>query len=190
MQAVGPGLDGEAAVGDRDAVLAPNGAFGGTDLVDAAGDGHLVLAHDAVARGGGDDQLAGAVEGDVVLGEDHGVHVVVVDLDEAAAVGEGVDGALGKGLEDLIRLDDVDGREGLGVNRHVVQHQLDLVVLVRVDDDAAVFQRAGENVGARRGDGDGAAGDLHAVRGSGNAGAVQGDENRFGSIIVTGQIPI
>ena len=76
---------GEASVRDGEAVLGRDGVLCGLDRVAAAGDRHLVLTHDAVARRGCNLQRTAAVEGQVVFGVDHAVYLAVVDLGKASA---------------------------------------------------------------------------------------------------------
>ena len=142
-----------------------------------------------MARRRGNAQAARAVEGQVVPGEDHRVHIAVVDLGKAAAVGKGVLRALGQGEEHLVGLGHVDGGEVLGGDRNAVQHQLDFVVLGRADDDAALVI-AGEDIGARGGDGDGAVANLHrGVAGLG-VGAIQSDGHGLVAVIVAGEVAL
>ena len=67
---------GEIAVVDPDGIVGVDAPALGGDGIDAAGEFHVVLAHDAVLDGG-DRQAACAVENDIVPGKYCGVHVAV-----------------------------------------------------------------------------------------------------------------
>ena len=125
----------------------------------------------------GDGQGAVPVQGQVGLGEDGAVHVVVVRLDEVAGGGEGVLGLVGQGDEHLVGLPDIEGRAALAGDGDAVQHQLDLGRLGDADDDLPVGEGAGQQVGALGGDGDGVAvdGDAGPVGGGGAVGERHGD---------------
>ena len=161
----------------------------GGDFIYAGGNGHLVLAHDAAAGGAGDMQGAVAVEGDVVLGEYHGVHVVFILGGKAAAVGEGIHRALGQSDKDLVCLLDVDGGIVGAVDAHTVQNQLDLILRGGIHQNIAVVETAGDHVGSWAGNGHHGAGDLHAVGVCLPAGAGEGD-SIYSIVIFPGQIPV
>ncbi len=190
MDAVLARGDGHAGVGDADVVLAGDGMAGGGQVVAAVGDGQFVLGYDSMTGGGGNGQRAGAVDGQVFLGENHRIDVVFVNGKEAAAVGEYIVGVLRQREEHLVRLQDVNGGTGLAVDGGVVQHQLGLVGLFCVDDDHAVVQRAGDHIGAFIKDGNGAAGDLDRIGGAGGAVSVQGDQCAFARIVAAFIVPI
>ena len=184
------GDDGEIGVHDAHVVLSGQTVGGAVDVVDAAGDLQRILGHDAVTCRGGDDENAAAVQGQVILGEDHGVDVVSVNGREGAAVGKSVGGARRQGEEHLVCLTDVNGCAGLTVDGHTVENQLSFVALSRVDDDHAVVQGAGENVGSLVGDGDVAAGDFHGIGAAGGGSTVELNDGALTLVITAVQIPV
>ena len=151
VEAVGAGGELQDAVRDADGVVGLQGLFVGGDHVGAAGDLQIVLAHHAVFAGG-DGQGAGAVEGQVALGEDHAVQIGVTVLDEAAGDGEGA--VYGGGDEHFVGGLHVDGGGVVVGEVEPLQHQLHLILLVRLHGHGHVPGAAGQHVGPGGGDGD------------------------------------
>ena len=151
VEAVGPGGELQHAVRDADGVVGLDGLDLGGDHIGAAGDLQIVLAHDAVP-GGADGQGTGAVQDQVALGEDHAVRVGVPVGGEAAGDGQGA--VCGGGDEHLVGGLHIDhGRVRVG-DAEPVQHQLHLVLLVRLHIDGGVLSAAGEHVDPGGGDAD------------------------------------
>lgn len=167
--------DGEGAPADAHAVVGGQAVAGGGDGVGAAGHHQVILAHNAVAPGGLHGEGSGAVEGQVGAAKERGVHIVVVLLGVGAGVGQGVFTARGQGEEYLVRLPDVDGGVALTVEGHPVQHQLDFGGVRGVNEQRAVGEGAGEEVGALLGDGGGGAVHGDGIGSGGNGGAIKGD---------------
>ena len=110
MDGIVPGAQGDGRAGDEEAVVYMNGIRRGGDGDLAAGDAQAVVCGNAVLIGGGDGEGAGAVDGQIVVGEDGTVGLVRQgSLAVSLAGGDGVFRALRQGQEYLIRLIDPDG---------------------------------------------------------------------------------
>ena len=146
VQPILAGGDGEIASRHGQTVLPSHAVLRSGDGVSAAGDGQLVLGHHAVARPGVDGQTAGAVEGQVGLGEHHGIDVVLINGGIAAAVGQGVFRPLCQGEEHLIGAFGIDGG-GVGAGEAcAVQDDLHLVGIPGVHHDLAICQGTGHQI--------------------------------------------
>ena len=174
---------------DADAVFAAQRLRGRLDLHSAGGKDQVVLADNAVARRCVDHKLTGAVDRQILLGEDHGVDVVLVDLLEGAVVGKLAQRAGIQGNEYLVSLGHVDGGKGLGIDGRAAQDKLDLLGVRGVYDHAAI-ERARENVGARLRDGHGGAVDGNTGACAGGAVARQRDCDRLGFVIFAGKVAV
>ena len=78
MDAVLAGLDGKGTIGNADAVLAGQSLAGGSNGIGAAGYSQVIFGYDPMTSRRRDGQGAAAVEGEVTLGKDSGVNVVVI----------------------------------------------------------------------------------------------------------------
>ena len=130
---------------------------GRRDRVAAAGDNQVVFGDDTVSAGGGDGQRTLSVERQVGFGKHRAVNVIVVQLDKGFAACQRVLSAGCCGDEYLVGLSDIERGAVRALDGCTVQHQLEFVGVVGIDDHHAVVQCAGQDVGALVGDGDGAA---------------------------------
>ena len=153
MQCVLRGLDGEIAVGDRDALVGFDRVGGRGDVDSAAGDLDIVLAGDTVV-GAVDGQGAQTVEYEIILGEDDGVGVGVAVSGEGAGDGQLGGRALYGGDEYLVGVLDVDRGRGAVLDGRAVEHKLNLIVIAGVYDDGRISCGAGDHINALFGDGD------------------------------------
>ena len=137
------------AVGDADGVVGLDGHGRRGDGVGAAGDLQVVLTHDAVLRGG-KGQGGVAVEHQVALGIDDAIGLVGA----VEGPGDGQGAVAADGDKDLVRGLHIDGGGVLVGYCKAVQHQLDLVVLVRLHIHGHVRGGAGEHIDPGFGDAD------------------------------------
>ena len=86
-----------------------------------------------------DGQAAGTVEGQVSLGKDHRVDVVIIDGYVFPAVGQGVLRTLCQGDKHLVSLQSVDGGGGAAGDVRPRQHQLYLLGIAGVYNNLAVI---------------------------------------------------
>ena len=137
-----------------------------------------------------DGEAAGAVEGQIRLGKDHRVDVVVIDGLIGPAVGQGILRSLRQGHKYLIRLQGVDGGGSGTGDIRPGQHQLDLVRVPRVDHDLSLRQGSGEEEGSRVGDGHPAAVNSDRVGGTGSSLPVEFNRDCRALVIGACQIPV
>ena len=90
MEAVLACGEGEAAVGHANAVVDLESVAACLERVIATVDIEFVLAHHTVTAGGGDRQLACAVEVQGILGKQYRINVALVNGGEGAAVAQAV----------------------------------------------------------------------------------------------------
>ena len=122
-----------------------------------------VHPYDAVSGGRSDRKRAGAVEGEILLGKNDRIDVVVVNGDKGAPIGKRVFGAVHQCDKDLIRFENIQRSGGLAVDTEAVEHQLEFRGIGSIDDHHAVVQCAGNTVYRFFGDGDGRPGNADAV---------------------------
>lgn len=139
--------DREVAVRDGDGIVGLQRVGGAGDDIGSAGDLEIVLAGNAVVRGG-NGQRSGAVQNQILFGEDDRVRVRLAVGGKGTGDAERVLAVRG-GHEDLVRALDVDNRLRIVRHREPVEHQLHLRVLRRVHDDLRVLRRSGDKIGAR-----------------------------------------
>ena len=139
----------KAAVGNSNTVPGPDGVVCCGNLIHAGRDRQLVLTNDAVSGRRADLQAPRTVEGNIIPGVDHGVHIILVDRGEGTAVGEGTGRAIGQRDKYLVRLLHIYGGKCIGPDAHSVKHQLHLILFARVHNDTAIIQRSCENISAR-----------------------------------------
>ena len=151
VEAVGAGGELKDPVGDADGIVGLHGLALGGHQIGAAGDLQIVLAHDAVLRGG-DGQGGGAVQHQVGFRKDHPVRVGVPVAQEGPGDGKGA--VPSGGDEHLVGGLHVDGGGVAVGDGEAVQHQLHLVLLVRGHVYGHVLRLAREHVDPGFGDGD------------------------------------
>ena len=98
-----------------------------------------------------------AVQGEIAAGEDGGVHVFVVHLDEVSRGSKQVHAAGDGGEDELVRGAGIERGMALPGDGDAVEQELHFGVLRGVNEDLPVAQRAGEQIGPGFADGDGAA---------------------------------
>ena len=154
MDGIVTGREVQDAVVDADTVLAGQCLFGSIDFEGAAGHFEVVLRDDAVAVVTGDGQFAGAVDRQGRFRPDGGVDVVAgvgIRGSEGRARRDLVGRTVLQGDKDLVACLHVNGGAGVVGDGHVVEDQLDLVLIADVDDDLSVVG-AGQDVRAGFGD--------------------------------------
>ena len=164
-----PGREIQDTVVDADTVLAGDGFLPGIHGDGAAGHFEVVLRDDAVAVLTGDGQFATAVEGEGRFGPDGAVDVVAglgIRRGESGTRGDLVGGAVFQGDEHFVARLHIDGSAVVVGDGHVVEDQLDFVLIADVHDHLAVV-RAGQDVGASLRDGHAGRGLFREVDGGG-----------------------
>ena len=190
MDAILTGSNSEGAAGDTYIILACKAVGSAVNGIGASRGGQLILGDDAVTGGRSDRQGAGTIEGQVLLGIDHGINAIFIDGGKGAAVGKGILSSLCQGQEHLVRLEDVNRGGSLAVDGSTVQNQLNLIGLVGIDNDHAVIQSAGKNIDAFPGNGDGSAVDFHFTGCGGNRTAIKRNGDTVVFVIGAGQVPV
>ena len=120
MDAVLAGLDGKGTIGNADAVLAGQSLAGGSNGIGAAGYSQVIFGYDPVTSRRRDGQGTAAVEGEVTLGKDSGVNVVVIYGDITVPAGQAVFTVRGSGEEYLVCLPHIEGSGGFIGNAGIV----------------------------------------------------------------------
>ena len=161
VNAVLAARDGNVAAGDLHKVVRRQTLFRRRDGERAALDFQLILGDDSVAGLGGDGKRAAALDREIVLGKERGVHGIVVGLDVFARGGESVLAAGDERENDLFRGDHVKGGAVFAGDGSAVERK-DHRFLRCVHDDLPVGERPGHAVAA-------AGGDRYLVAGDGNA---------------------
>ena len=190
VESVLAGDDGEIAARHGQAVLTRHAVLRGGDGVAAAGDGQLVLGYHAVARLRVNGQTAGTVEGQVGLGEHHGIDVVLVDGNIAAAVGQGVFRPLRQGEEHFVGALGIDGG-GIGAGEACAgQDDLHLIGIPGVHHDLTICQGAGHQISTLVQQGDPGAVDGDSVGITNSSLPLQLDVDGGALIVASIQIPV
>ena len=152
LDAVFPGRHRERAVGDLHAILAVQTVLLGGHGDRTARHDKIVLRVHAVAVVALDGQRARAIDGQVSLGIQRGVGLVLPFRQHVACtVGQRVLRTCGQGHEHLVGLLDVQRRSRLVANGGAAKHDLHLVRIARVHRERPGRQLAAHHVGARRG---------------------------------------
>ena len=183
------GAHGDLRVFDAQAVVDVKPVLRGVYADRAAGDDELVVDVKAVPAARGNAETAAAVDGEIVMAEDHAAAFVGDGrLAVFLAAGKAVLRARRQGQKDLVRLVDADARVVRAADLRSVQQDPYLGAVFGADDDAAVRERAGEHIAPRLRD------DHVAVVGIGPAavyrGAVAGEDDarRAGAVPVAGAV--
>ena len=164
MDAVLARVDRELRICDPNAVVDIDSMSGGINDIHTARDYEVALADDAVPGRRSNRQTACTVDGQVLLGEQSTVDVVIINGNEFPAVGKRIFGALRQRQEHLIRLEDIQRRGGPAADLHAVKNELNLCRVGRINDKHAVVQGAGNHIGRFLGDPDRCSGNTDGVR--------------------------
>ena len=170
MDAVGAGFDRDRAAADADAVLALQALFARFDAQRARGDLKIVFRDEAVTVFADHAQAARAVDRQVAFREDGRIGVHAVGFGELTLCGDAVLRSLREREEELVSVQDRDGRRPVGDDRNAREHQLHLVVVPCVHDDPPV-ERAAEDIVAPRSDRDQPVGERDALSAAGSRAA-------------------
>ena len=182
-------LKAERGGADAQAVVCADGVGLGLDRNAAAGDHQVVLGDDTVQIRRSDRERAAAVDGEIVVREDHAVRPVALSRGgEDHGARHAVVAPLGQGQKDLFRLVDTQAGVVRAAQLHAVEEQPDLGGGVGVDDHAAVGERAGEHEPARAGDDHVPVVGVGAAAGDGGAVAPEGDDR--GAAAVPGAVEV
>ena len=135
-----PRVHGYVSSANLDGVVSTHGILDARDDDGAAGDDRVVLGGDGMAVVAGHLEHTRPVDGQVVLGVQRGVRLVLFfGKGVARSVRKHVGRALGKREEDLVGLVDLNGGAVLVVDGDAVEYDLRLVVVTRqVHHDLAV----------------------------------------------------
>ena len=147
IQGIVPCVHRDRRAAEIQRVIGMQAILRGADRQRPAGDDQIVVDGNTVQSLRRDRETAAAVDGQVVVGEDHPVRAVGQGcLGIGAAAGHAVVRSFRQGQKDLVCL--IDAQAGVipAAQLRAVQQQPDLGALFRVDDDAAALQRTAEDI--------------------------------------------
>ena len=146
VQAVRPGSQVQHSVCDPDGIVGLDGFGFGGDIVGAAGDFQVVLAHDAVI-GRGNGEGCGSVQHQVGLGKNDAVGFRGAIGGERACHGQRA--AAADGHKHFIGGFHIDHGEAVVGDAESIQHQLHLIILARLHIDGHIGRAPGQDVHPR-----------------------------------------
>ena len=180
VQAFVPRADFEGSLFDVQTVIDVDAVLGRVDGDAAAGDGQLVVDVNAMLVSRREREAAAAVDGEIVMTEDHAAGVVGQGrFGIRRAARHAVFGSVREGQEDLLRLLHAQARIVGAADVRPVEQDPDLGAAVGADDNAAVRERAGDHIASGLGDDHIAVIDVGSA--SGDRGAVPGERDARGA---------
>lgn len=149
VQAVFGGVDGEGAAADCDGILGLNAVRCGANGICSACNFQIILGGDTISGSGGNSQTSGAVQNEVILGEDHSICVGSAVRSEGAGDLQRITAAFCSCNEAFVGSFDIDSGKVFVCNTDAVQYELHLCVLCfRVHKDRTVAGGTRYNIDA------------------------------------------